>query len=183
MTRRPGTWQRRVNLTGAVVSLTIAGWLIWLFPAPHLAAVLRIGPVDGVMTITSCYGATDAQGNPDGTDCSGTYTPRTAGEPSHRITLDEAARSHEPGSTLEVRTARGRAHEFSGDALGTWVTVTGLILGPFLALALSFRACARDGTWSHDADYVAVLIAAQLAALALGFLVGIPVSIATALLG
>ncbi|MDF6061081.1 hypothetical protein AB0K64_21280 [Streptomyces sp. NPDC053741] len=172
-----------MNLTGAVVSLAVAAWLIWLFPAPHLAAVLGVGPVDGVMTITSCYGATDVEGYPDGTDCSGTYTPRATGGSPRRITLDKAAESHDPGSVLEVRTVRGRAHELSGDALGTWVTVTVLILGPFLALALSFRACARDNTWSHNADYVAVLIAAEIAALVLGFLVDFPVSIAMALFG
>ncbi|MFE0001599.1 hypothetical protein, partial [[Kitasatospora] papulosa] len=125
-----------MNLTGAVVSLAVAAWLIWLFPAPHLAAVLGIGPVDGVMTITSCYGATDVEGYPDGTDCGGTYTPRAAGGSPRRITLDKAAESHDPGSVREVRTVRGRAHELSGDALGTWVTATLLILGPFLALAL-----------------------------------------------
>ncbi|MFD9927983.1 hypothetical protein ACFWZK_17695, partial [[Kitasatospora] papulosa] len=38
-------------------------------------------------------------------------------------------------------------------------------------------------TWSHDADYVAVLIAAEIAALVLGFLVELPVSIAMALFG
>ncbi|MFD8687434.1 hypothetical protein [Streptomyces sp. NPDC059651] len=169
--------------TGAVVSLAVAGWLIWLIPAPHLAAVLGIGPVDGVMTITSCYDATDAQGDQVGTDCRGTYAPRAAGEPRREVTLDKAAESHEPGSTVEVRMARGRAHELSGYALGTWVTVTGLILGPFLALSLSFRACARDATWSHGGDYVLVFIVAEFAALVLGFLVGVLVSIVLALSG
>ncbi|MER5279161.1 hypothetical protein ABT025_25920 [Streptomyces sp. NPDC002809] len=170
-----------MGLTGAVVSLAVAGWLIWLLPAPHLAAVLGFGPVDGVMTITSCYEATDEQGNLDGTDCRGMYTPRAAGEPRRRITLDRAAESHEPGSTVEVRLARGRAHELSGYALGTWITVTGVILAPFLALSLSFRACARAGTWSHNGDYVLVFIAVEFAALVLGILVGILVSIAIAL--
>ncbi|MEW2175999.1 hypothetical protein AB0890_06610 [Streptomyces sp. NPDC005406] len=172
-----------MGLTGAVVSLAVAGWLIWLLPGPHLAAVLGVGPVDGVMTISSCYDATDFEGNQDGTDCSGTYTPRGAGEPRRRITLDKAGTSHKPGSTVEVRLARGRAHELSGYALGTWVTVTGLILGPFLALSLSFRASARDGTWGHDGDYVLVFIAAELASLVLGFVVGILASIVLAVFG
>lgn len=180
MARTAGTWERRVGRTGAVVSLAVAGWLIWLFPGPHLAAVLGFGPVDGVMRISSCYEATDAQGYSDGTNCTGTYTPR-AGEPRRQVTLDKAATSHKPGSTVEVRMARGRAHELSGYALGTWVTVTGLILGPFLALSLSFRAGARDGTFSHNGDYVLVFIAAEVAALVLGVLVGIIVSIAIAL--
>ncbi len=166
-----------------VVSLAVAGWLIWLLPGPHLAAVLGFGPVDGVMTISSCYESTDAEGYQDGTDCTGTYTPRAAGEPRRRITLDKAAESHAPGSTVEVRLARGRAHELSGYALGTWVTVTGLLLGPFLALSLSFRASARDGTWSHNGDYVLLFIAAEIAALVFGILVGVLVSIGTALFG
>ncbi|MET9676090.1 hypothetical protein ABZY68_23810 [Streptomyces sp. NPDC006482] len=172
-----------MGLTGAVVSLAVAGWLIWLFPAPHLAAVLGSGPVDGVMRITSCYEATDVEGYPDGTNCRGMYTPRAAGEPRRQVTLDKAARSHEPGSTVEVRMARGRAHELSGYALGTWVTVTGLLLGPFLALSLSFRACARDATWSHNGDYLLVLIVAVIAAPVLGALVDLFVSIGMALFG
>ncbi|MFF5923750.1 hypothetical protein ACFY8C_36325 [Streptomyces flavochromogenes] len=163
-----------------MASLAVAGWLIWLLPVPHLAAVLGFGPVDGVMTISSCYDATDAQGYADGTDCTGTYTPRAAGESPRQITLDKAATSHKPGTTVEVRMARGRAHELSGYALGTWLTVTGLILGPFLALSLSFRASARDGTFSHDGDYVLLFIAAEFAALVLGLLVGIVVSIGIA---
>ncbi|MET7367838.1 hypothetical protein ABZS61_18670 [Streptomyces sp. NPDC005566] len=172
-----------MGLTGAVVSLAIAGWLIWLLPGPHLAAVLGIGPVDGVMTISRCYEATDAQGYHDGTDCQGMYTPRAAGEPRREITLDKPAEMHRPGSSVEVRMVRGRGHEPSGDALGTWVTVTGLILGPFLALSLSFRASAREGTWSHSGDYVLVLIVAELASLVLGFLVGFLAWIVIALFG
>ncbi|WP_326664992.1 hypothetical protein [Streptomyces sp. NBC_00385] len=183
MARAAGTWQRRVGLTGAVVSLAAAGWLIWLFPAAHLAAVLGFGPVDGVLTISSCYEATDAQGNQGGTNCRGTYRPRAAGEPRRQVTLDKAAGPHEPGSTVEVRMARGRAHELSGYALGTWVTVTGAILAPFLALSLSFRACARDARWSHHGDYVLVFIVAEIAAVVLGVLVGVLVSIALALSG
>ncbi|MBP2579880.1 putative membrane protein [Streptomyces sp. PvR006] len=183
MARAAGTWARRVGLTGAVVSLAIAGWLIWVLPGPHLAAVLGFGPVDGEVRIASCYEATDAQGYADGTHCTGTYTPRAPGEPSRQVTLDKAATSHKPGSVVDVRMARGRAHELSGYALGTWTTVTGLILGPFLALSLSFRAGARDRTWSHNGDYVLVMIAAEVAALVLGFLVGTVVSIALAVLG
>ncbi|MEU8678700.1 hypothetical protein [Streptomyces sp. NPDC048560] len=181
--QKAGTWERRVGLTGAVVSLAVAGWLIWLLPAPHLAAVLGIGPVDGALSITRCYEATDLQGYPDGTDCTGMYTPRAAGERRREITLDKAARMHRPGSTVEVRMVRGRAHELSGHALSTWVTATGLMLGPFLALSLSFRASARDGTWSHDGDYVLVLIAAEMAALVLGILVRVLAWIALALFG
>ncbi|MFI0242676.1 hypothetical protein [Streptomyces sp. NPDC016845] len=176
-----GRWPRRVGFAGMVVSLAVAGWLIWVLPGPHLAAVLGIGPVDGTLTISSCYAATDAEGYDDGTDCTGMYRPRADGEARRRITLDKAATSHRPGSTVEVRLARGRAHELSGDALGTWVTVGGLLLGPFLALALSFRASAREDTWSHDGHYVLVFIAAELASLVLGFVVGVPVSVAMAL--
>ena len=183
MTRTAGRWRRRLGLTGSVVSLAVAAWLIWLLPGPHLAAVLGIGPVDGVMTISRCYEATDAEGYQDGTDCTGTYTPRAGDEPRRRITLDKAAKMHEPGSTVEVRIARGRGHELSGHALGTWVTVTGLILGPFLALSLAFRAGARDGTWSHNGDYFLVFIAAEIAALVIGILVGIAVSLGLALSG
>ncbi|MFE2018399.1 hypothetical protein ACFW9O_10210 [Streptomyces sp. NPDC059499] len=183
MARTAGAWERRVGLTGAVVSLAVAGWLIWLLPGPHLAAVLGIGPVDGTMSISHCYEATDWQGYQDGIACTGMYTPRAAGEHRREITLVKAAEKHRPGSTMEVHTARGRAHELSGDALSAGVTSTGLILGPFLALSLSFRASARKGTWSHDGDYVLVFIAAEVAALVLGFVVGIPVSIAIALFG
>ncbi|MEV7404183.1 hypothetical protein AB0N93_27810 [Streptomyces sp. NPDC091267] len=183
MARTAGTWERRAGLTGAVASLAIAGWLIWLFPASDLAAVLELGPVDGVMTISSCYEATDAEGYRAGTNCTGTYTPRAAGEPRRQVTLDKAAKSHEPGSAVDVRMAGGRAHELSGYALGTWVTVTGLLLGPFLALSLSFRACARDATCRHNSDYVLVFIAAEIAAVVLGVLVGILVSTGTALFG
>ncbi|MET7756680.1 hypothetical protein ABZT27_18520 [Streptomyces sp. NPDC005389] len=64
--------------------------------------------------------------------------------------------------------ARGGAHELSGYALGTWITVTGLILGTFPALSLSFRASARDRTGSHNGDYVLVFTVAEVVALVLG---------------
>ncbi|MGW4234712.1 hypothetical protein ACWEF9_36510 [Streptomyces sp. NPDC004980] len=172
-----------MGTAGAVASLAVAGWLIWLLPGPHLAAVLGLGPVDGVMTISHCYEATDWQGYQDGTACTGMYTPRAAREPRREITLGKAAKTHAPGSTVDVRIARGRAHELSGDALGTLVTITGLMFGPFLALSLSFRSSARHGTWSHNGDYVLVFIAAEMAALVLGLLVGITVAIAIALFG
>ncbi|MGW2477038.1 hypothetical protein [Streptomyces sp. NPDC001665] len=166
-----------------VVSLAVAGWLIWVLPGPHLAAGLGIGPVDGTMTISSCYEATDYEGYDDGTDCTGMYTPRTEGEPRRRITLDKAATSRRSGSTVEVRLVRGRAHEPSGYAAGTWVTVSGLILGPFLALSLFFRASARDGGWSHNGDYVLIFIGAELVSLVVGFVVGATVALALALFG
>ncbi|MGC4948937.1 hypothetical protein ACLQ2N_22400 [Streptomyces sp. DT224] len=172
-----------MGTAGAVVSLAVAGWLIRVLPGPHLAAVLGIGPVDGTMTISSCYEATDAEGYDDGTDCTGMYTPHAEGGTRHRITLDKAATSHRPGSTVEVRLARGRAHELSGYAVGTWVTVSGLPLGPFLALSLSFRASARHGEWSHNGDYVLVFIAAELISLLLGCVAGVTVSLGIALSG
>jgi len=181
--REPGRWQRRVGTAGMGVSLAVAGWLIWALPGPHLAAVLEIGPVDGTMTISSCYEATDAEGYDDGTDCTGMYTPRADGGTRRRITLDKAARSHRPGSTVDVRLAQGRAHELSGYAVGTWVTVSGLLLGPFLALSLSFRASARHGEWSHNGDYGLVFIAAELIALVMGLVAGITVSLAIVLFG
>ncbi|MEV6308295.1 hypothetical protein AB0M10_06775 [Streptomyces sp. NPDC051840] len=166
-----------------VVILAVGGWLIWVLPGPHLTAGLGIGPVDGTITISSCYEATDPEGNDDGTDCTGMYTPRAEGEPRRRITLDKAATSHRAGSTVEVRLVRGRAYEPSGYATGTWVTVSGLILGAFLALSLFFRASARKGEWSHGGDYVLVFIAAELAALVVGFVAGATTTLAIALLG
>ncbi|MFE3515201.1 hypothetical protein [Streptomyces sp. NPDC059166] len=182
MVRASEKWARRTALTGAVVSIALGAWLVWLLPGPHLAAVLGIGPVDGVMTISSCYAVTDIEGYEDGTDCQGMYTPRAAGEPARRVTLDKAA-SHRPGSTVEVRMVRGRAHELSGNALGTWVAVTGFVIGPFLALTLSFCAAARDATWSHDGNYVLLFIVAEMAALVLGVVAGVLVSIWQALFG
>lgn len=172
-----------MGTAGMVVSLVVAGWLIWALPGPHLAAGLGIGPVDGTMTISSCYEATDYEGYDDGTDCTGVYSPRAGGEPRRRITLDKAATSHRAGSTLEVRLVRGRAYEPSGYAAGTWFTVSGLMLGPFLALSLFFRASARHGEWSHNGDYVLVFIAAELASLVVGFVFGLTVSLALALSG
>ncbi|MFD9770052.1 hypothetical protein ACFWXE_06960, partial [[Kitasatospora] papulosa] len=55
--------------------------------------------------------------------------------------------------------------------------------GPYHPRGCTSPAGGRNDTWSHDADYVAVLIAAEIAALVLGFLVELPVSIAMALFG
>ncbi|MFE0228661.1 hypothetical protein ACFWZS_16215, partial [[Kitasatospora] papulosa] len=74
-------------------------------------------------------------------------------------------------------------HALRGAALGRGDTAPLITRGPYLPGAFWARAGARNDTWSHDADYVAVLIAAEIAALVLGFLVELPVSIAMALFG
>lgn len=183
MERKTGAWVRRVAGAGAVVCLGLAVWLICLLPGPRLLAVLGVGPVDGDMRITRCYEATDEQGYADGIACEGRYTPRSADEPERRITLNGAAEKHRPGTLVEVRTNGGLAFELSGHALSTWVTVTGLILAPFLTLFLGLFASARHARWSLDGDYLLVLILMVVAALLLGFVVGIPVEIALALFG
>ncbi|WP_328907307.1 hypothetical protein OG230_32385 [Streptomyces sp. NBC_00234] len=183
MARKTGSWEWRAAGAGGVLCLGLAVWLICLFPGPRLLAVLGVGPVDGDMRITNCYEATDAQGYADGIACEGRYTPRSADEPRRRITLSGAAEKHRPGTLVEVRTSGGLAFELSGHALSTWVTVTGLILAPFLPLSLGLFASARHARWSVDGDYLLWLIFLVIGALLLGFVVGIPVEIALALFG
>ncbi|MFF5727160.1 hypothetical protein [[Kitasatospora] papulosa] len=57
------------------------------------------------------------------------------------------------------------------------------VAGGQFAPALSSCVCAWDDAPSHDGDHVAVLTVAEVAALVLGFLVELPVSIAMALFG
>ncbi|MEU5414251.1 hypothetical protein [Streptomyces clavifer] len=174
---------RGAALTGGWVILAVAGWLIWLLPGPHLAAVLGVGPSDGSVRISGCHEATDEQGYADGTACVGVFMPRKEGEPQREITLDKAAKPHPAGSVVEVRTARGRAYELSGDALLTWVSVSGFILGPFLFVSLWLFACARHGRWESGDGYFLGFLAWVVGVLVLSVVVAIPVWIFTALFG
>lgn len=76
-----------------MVSLVVAGWLIWLLPGSHLAAVVGIGPVDGVIKISSYYDATDVEGKQDGT-----YTPRAAASPRAGSRWTRRASPTSPGA-------------------------------------------------------------------------------------
>ncbi|WP_053750058.1 hypothetical protein [Streptomyces sp. MMG1533] len=164
-------------VVGVAVSLAVAGWLIWLLPGAPLAAVLGLGPVDGVMTIAECHEAHDVEGNADGTDCTGRYTPRRAGEPSRAIVLNMAAKEHRPGSTVEVRTARGQAYEPSAVAVVSIGTITGLVLLPFLILSLWLFACARHGRWVNGEGYVFLALGGLFSVIVLGIVVGLLVEI------
>ncbi|MFF9983825.1 hypothetical protein [Streptomyces erythrochromogenes] len=134
---------RGVAGVGVVVTLGVAGWLMWVLPGPQMGAVLGFGPVDGVVSVHRCYEAADAEGYTTGTDCTGWYTPRRPGEAAREIVLDTAADEYRRGTEVEVRTARGRAYELSGTAVFNFGTAAGLLLVPFLALAAWLFACAQ----------------------------------------
>ncbi|WP_143568831.1 MULTISPECIES: hypothetical protein [Streptomyces] len=162
------------------MTLAVAGWLMWVLPGPQLGAVLGLGPVDGVVSVHRCYEATDAEGYATGTDCTGWYTPRRAGEEAREIVLDTAADEYRRGTQVEVRTARGRAYELSGTAVFNFGSAAGLLLVPFLTLAAWLFACARSGAVESGDGYFLVSLAGLLAAIVLAAVAGILVGIATA---
>ncbi|MEU7604636.1 hypothetical protein [Streptomyces sp. NPDC041003] len=165
---------------GVVVTLAVAGWLVWLLPGPQMAAVFGFGPVDGVVSIHKCYEATDAEGYATGTDCTGWYTPRRSGEEQGReIVLDTAGDTYRFGTDVEVRTARGRAYELSGSAVFNFSTATGLLLVPFLTLASWLLSCARHGRVEDGELYFLAAMAGLLAAIVLGAVAGMAVGIGT----
>ncbi|MCX5380570.1 hypothetical protein [Streptomyces sp. NBC_00091] len=176
------TAARGAAALGSAATLVLAAWLVWLLPGPQLAAVLGLGPVDGVVTVSECYEATDAEGYAAGTQCKGRYTPRGHGGPQEEILLETAAAKHRPGSEVEVRTARGRAYERSGFAVGNLVVATGLLLVPFLALAAWMSACARRGRAVDGGGFVLAALAAMVAVVVLGVAAGVLVGILTAVL-
>lgn len=168
---------------GVAVVLGVAGWLVWVLPGPQLGAVLGFGPVDGVVAVHECYEATDAEGYATGTDCAGHYTPHRAGEPDREMVLDTAAEDHRPGTVVEVRTARGRAYEFSGLAIFNFGSAAGLLLVPFLTLAAWLAACVRrrDGGAPDVDGYLFAGLAGLVLAIVLGAVVGGLVAIGTAI--
>ncbi|MGW1517207.1 hypothetical protein [Streptomyces sp. NPDC002287] len=177
MSARARNAVRGVALLGCAAVLVLAGWLVRLLPGPQLVAAVGLRPVDGTLTVSACYEASDAEGYPGGTECKGVYTPRRSGEPRREVLLDDAAARHEPGSAVPVRIARGKAYELSGSAVGHACAVTGFLLVPFLALASWLLACARRGV---PARAEAHLLAA-LAGLATVFLLSVAAGLLVAL--
>ncbi|MCX4775596.1 hypothetical protein [Streptomyces sp. NBC_01264] len=169
---------------GVLVVLTVAGWLVWVLPGPQLGAVLGVGPVDGVVVVQECHEATDEEGYATGTDCTGHYTPRRAGEPARAMLLDTAAEEYRPGSAVPVRTARGRAYEFSGLAVFNYGTATGLLLVPFLTLTAYLAACVRrrNGHPPEPDGYLFAGLAGLVVVIVLGAGIGFLVSIGRAIL-
>ncbi|MFZ3475015.1 hypothetical protein ACODT3_00925 [Streptomyces sp. 4.24] len=168
---------------GALVVLTVTGWLVWVLPGPQLGAVLGLGPVDGVFVVQECHEATDAEGYATGTDCSGDYTPHRVGEQAGKMVLDTASEEHRPGTAVEVRTARGRAYEFSGLAVFNYGTLTGLLLVPFLTLTAWLAACARrhDGDPPEPDGYLFAGLAGLVLVIVLGAVVGFLIAIGHAI--
>lgn len=169
---------------GVLVVLAVAGWLVWLLPGPQLGAVLGFGPVDGVLVVQECHEATDAEGYASGTDCTGHYTPHRAGEPAGKMVLDTASEDHRPGTAVDVRTARGRAYEFSGLAVFNYGTATGLLLVPFLTLTAWLAACARrrGGEPPEPDGYLFAGLAGLVLVIVLGAVVGFLITIGHAIL-
>lgn len=170
---------------GSAATLVLAAWLVWLLPGPQLAAVLGFGPVDGVVTIAECHEAADVEGYAAGTQCKGRYAPVRGGAGTgavaqEEILLETAAEEHRPGSRVEVRTARGRAYELSGFAVGNLGVATGLLLVPFLALAAWLAACARRGEPVDGGGFVLAALAAMVAVIVLGVAAGLLVGLLTA---
>ncbi|MFF5705129.1 hypothetical protein ACFY7H_21860 [Streptomyces sp. NPDC012794] len=166
---------------GAAATLAVAAWLVWLLPGPQLAAVLGFGPVDGVLTVAECYEATDVEGYAAGTQCKGRYAPGRGGDgPQEEILLETAADAYRPGTEVPVRTARGKAYELSGFAIGNLGVATGLLLVPFLALAAWLSACARRGERVDGGGFVLAALAAMVAVIVLGLAAGLLVGLLTA---
>ncbi|MFF0549264.1 hypothetical protein ACFYUL_09915 [Streptomyces sp. NPDC004311] len=163
---------------GALVTLAVAGWLVWAVAGPQTAAMLGVGPVDGVIRVGRCYEAVDVEGYTTGTDCEGSYLPRTGGGPSRDIVLDTAADTYRPGTEVEVRTARGRAYELSGTAVFNSGTGIGLLLVPFLTLAAWLSACVRRGRAVSGDGYFLAALAGLVAVMVLAALAGLLVGAA-----
>ncbi|MEV7525083.1 hypothetical protein [Streptomyces sp. NPDC091371] len=172
-----GRWAAGV---GAVVSLGVGGWLVWLLPGPALAAVLGFGPVDGVVAISECHEGQDLDGGSTGTWCSGAFTPRGAGEASRRMLLVSAAEEYKPGAVVEVRTAGGRAYELSGMAVFDLGVPTGLLIVPFLAVSGWLVSCARGASPGDGEGYVFAALFGLVAVPALGLVAAILVGSAIA---
>ncbi|MFD8951253.1 hypothetical protein ACFV0B_20610 [Streptomyces xanthophaeus] len=168
---------------GVLVVLGIAGWLVWALPGPQLGAVLGFGPVDGVVVVRECHEATDAEGYATGTDCTGRYTPRRAGEPAREMVLDTAAEDHRPGTAVDVRTARGHAYELSGLAVFNYGTAAGLLLVPFLTLTAWLAACLRrrGGVPPGPDGFLFAGLAGLVLVIVLGAVVGVLVALGNAI--
>ncbi|WP_329380969.1 hypothetical protein OG625_16245 [Streptomyces sp. NBC_01351] len=162
------------------MALAVGGWVVWLLPGPQLAAVVGVGPVDGVVRIDECHGASDAEGHSDGTGCTGWYTPRREDRPDREIVLDMAAERYEKGAEVEVRTANGKAYELSGYAVQELGTGAGLVLVPFLTLSAWLLASASRGRFGDGEGFFFAGLGGLILVIALGFVGGLVVGIGTA---
>ncbi|MFH7595636.1 hypothetical protein WDV06_11115 [Streptomyces racemochromogenes] len=173
---------RALALLGSAAVLALAGWLVWLLPGPQLVAVLGLRPVDGTLTVSECYEASDAEGYPGATECEGVYAPRRSGEPRREVLLEGAAARYGPGSAVPVRIARGKAYELSGSAVGHVGAVTGFLLVPFLALASWLLVWARRGKAGKGETHLIAALAALAAVCVLSVAAGLLVALAHAVL-
>jgi hypothetical protein len=170
-------WARSLAAAGAALLLAVTGWLFVAFPGPHLAAMLGVGPVDGVVVVAECHEAVDFEGYSDGTDCTGSYLPRGSGTAGGGIRLEKAAEEYPPGTRVEVRTAGDSAHELSGYGLGAYGAIAGVMLVTLLLPAFWLLSCARRGRRADGGlwifGWLAGLFLLPLASLLIGLLISL----------
>ncbi|MFJ9952337.1 hypothetical protein [Kitasatospora sp. NPDC091207] len=150
-----------VLLVGVAV---LAGtfWLVWCLAGVRLVAAAGIGPVDGVVAVSRCYGTTDLEGNATGIDCQGWYTPAGAARAERTITLSDAKKSYPTGHEVGVRLAAGRAFEDSPSTVFEY----GIFAVILLAMGGALAGWLFSSAWRGEAgaDGFMVFCLAPLAA-------------------
>lgn len=113
----------------AVAFLTGAVWLAWWLSAERMGAAMGLGPPDGVVLVDRCYEVSDSEGNSDGTNCQGRFTPAGASAGDARpIVVNGTTGKHRAGTRLPVRLVRGVAYEPSSAPAVKYGTGAGAVL-------------------------------------------------------
>ncbi|MFE6050430.1 hypothetical protein ACFQ6N_06735 [Kitasatospora sp. NPDC056446] len=165
---------------GVLAAALLGGavWLAWVVTAQRMGAAMGLGPADGVVVVERCYEVSDGEGNSDGTDCQGRFTPAGAGGDQARpIVVRGATGKHRAGTRLPVRLAQGVAHEPSSSPAVKYGVVAGMILvaGAVPAgwlLTAAWRGRALEGTVLFGAVF-AGLTAVAVLGIAVGLFAGI----------
>ncbi|MBD0669585.1 hypothetical protein [Streptomyces sp. CBMA156] len=158
----------------AVAILTGAVALAWWLAAERMSAAMGLGPPDGVVVVEECYDVEDGEGNSDGTDCKGRFTPAGASaDESRPIVVRGAVKKHRPGTRLSVRLARGKAYEPSTAPAMKFGIGAGLILTLGAVPAGWLLVGAWRGRAPEGESLVVGVVGGMMAVIVLGIVVGL----------
>ncbi|MEU9075532.1 hypothetical protein [Kitasatospora sp. NPDC048538] len=168
------TMARAAAAVLATAFLAAAVSLAWWAAADRIAAAMGLGPADGVVLVERCYDAYDSEGDNDGTDCAGRFTPAGAPPAQARpILVRGATDKHPAGARLTVRLVGGVAYEPSSSPAVKAGIVAAVILALGAAPAGWLLVGARRGRAPDGGALVVSLFVGLGAVAVLGIAVGL----------
>lgn len=175
-------WRRLARAAAAlaaVACLVGTGSGIWFLAGERMGAALGIGLPGGDLVVSRCYEVYDSEGDDNGRDCRGEFTPAGASADAVRpMVLRGAAADHRPGTRLAVRLSHGAAYEPSSEPVVKYGIAAGLILVVGATLTAWLLSCARHGRFQEAEGYVFAALAGLIGVPLLGIAVGLVAGVA-----